>query len=420
MTPRARRTSIRTRLTAMYAVLFFLAGLLLVLACFLLVRHTLVIAHRTLADSPLFTVANKVLEDQPMLRDDDGRLITVAEFRAEVIAEQQRLHDEALRALLVQSLVAAGCVGVLAAGAGWLMAGRALRPLHRITATARTVAERSLDERIHLDGPQDELKQLADTFDAMLERLDRAFDGQRRFVANASHELRTPLTVSRTLIQVALARPDASEDLRTLGQALLEVNTQQRDLTDGLLALARSENMLAEVTDVDLAEVVGRVLQHAAPEAASAGIVLRAARTPATVPGDRVLLELLVRNLVQNGIRYNRAPGWVAVEIGRAGHDVTIRVSNTGPVVPAAALESIFEPFRRLGDERTGRGAGLGLSIVRSVAAAHHGRLSATPRRGGGLVVELTLPAYRVVSATSAADMPALRTTPPPSTSTAG
>ncbi len=396
----------------MYAALFFVAGGLLVLACYLLVRHTLVIAQRTLDESPLFNVANKVLLDQPVLRAEDGRLITVAEFRTQVVAEQQALHDDALRDLLVQSLVAAGVVGLLAAGAGWLMAGRTLRPLHRITTTARTVAERSLDERIHLAGPQDELKELADTFDAMLERLDRAFDGQRRFVANASHELRTPLTVSRTLIQVALTRPDASADLRTLGQALLEVNTQQRDLTDGLLALARSEHVLAEVTEVDLAEVAGRVLDQAAPEAAAAGIELRRTLEPVTVSGDGVLLELLVRNLVQNGIRHNGAPGWVAVDVSRGGP--TVRVTNTGPTVPETALETIFEPFRRLGDERTGRGAGLGLSIVRSIAAAHHGRLRTTPRRGGGLTVELTL------SSTSAADIPALRTTPPPSTSTAG
>jgi len=416
------RLSIRSRLTLMYGAVFFVAGALLVLACYLLVRHTLVIAQQTLVDSPLFNVADKVLLDEPVLRVDDGRLITVAEFRARVVAEQQQLHDEALRDLLVQSLAAAGFVGVLAGGAGWLMAGRALRPLHRITTTARTVAERSLDERIHLSGPQDELKELADTFDAMLERLDRAFDGQRRFIANASHELRTPLTVSRTLIQVALTRPEASADLRTLGHALLEVNTQQRELTDGLLALARSEHVLAEVTEVDLAEVTGQALEQAAPEAAAAGIELRRSAESVTVAGDRVLLELLVRNLVQNGIRHNNAPGsapgWVALAVGRSRQGATIRVSNTGPAVSESALEAIFEPFRRLGDERTGRGAGLGLSIVRSVAAAHHGRLDATPRHGGGLVVELALP-HRT-NATSAADLPALRTTPPPSTSTAG
>jgi signal transduction histidine kinase len=403
----------------MYAALFFLAGVLVVLACYLLVRHTLVVAQRNLGSSPLFTVADKVLLNQPMLRTDDGTLITVDQFRDNVLAEQQRLHDTALRDLLVQSLFVAGGVGVLAAGAGWLMAGRALRPLHRITMTARTVAERSLDERIHLVGPQDELKELADTFDAMLDRLDRAFDGQRRFVANASHELRTPLTVSRTLIQVALTRPDASADLRVLGAALLAVNVQQEELTDGLLALARSEHGV-EASGVDLAEVAGHVLAQAEREAAEAGIELRGHRQSATAAGDRVLLDLLVRNLVQNGIRHNHPGGWVEVATAGSSHGAVLRVSNTGPVVPAAALDAIFEPFHRLGDERTGRGVGLGLSIVASIASAHDGRLRATPRDGGGLDVELRLPAYVVASSTSASDMPAPRTTPPPSTSTAG
>jgi signal transduction histidine kinase len=379
------RASIRTKLTAMYAALFFVAGVLLVLGCYLLVRHTLVLAQQTLGSSPLFTVANKVLADQPMLRIN-GRLITVDQFRDEVLAEQQRLHEQALRDLLVQSLFAAGGVGVLAAGAGWVMAGRALRPLHRITTTARTVAERSLDERIRLAGPQDELKELADTFDAMLERLDRAFDGQRRFVANASHELRTPLAVSRTLIQVALTRPDASADLRRLGKALLEVNVQQEELTDGLLTLARSEHVGTGVAGVDLAEVAERVLAQASREASSAGVSLRGVRAPAVVAGDRVLLELVVRNLVQNGVRHNQPGGWVAVDtLGGV-----LRVSNTGPVVPATEVESIFEPFRRLG-ERTGRGMGLGLSIVASVVSAHDGRVVAVPRDGGGLVVEVLL-----------------------------
>jgi signal transduction histidine kinase len=379
----------------MYAALFFVAGVLLVVGSSLLVRHTLVLAQQTFGSSPLFTVANKVLDDRPMLRIH-GRLITVDQFRDEVLAEQQQLHEQALRDLLVQSLFAAAGVGVLAAGAGWLMAGRALRPLQRITATARTVAERNLDERIHLAGPRDELKELADTFDAMLERLDRAFDGQRRFVANASHELRTPLAVSRTLIQVALTRPDASADLRRLGKALLEVNIQQQELTDGLLALARSEHVGAGAAGVDLAEVAERVLAQAAREAAEAGVELRGVRRPAVVVGDRVLLELLVRNLVQNGIRHNHAGGRVSVDTG----DVLLRVENTGPVVPATEVDAIFEPFRRLGDERTGRGAGLGLSIVASIASAHDGRLLATPRAGGGLVVELRLPAHAAPSPT--------------------
>ena len=414
-----RAASIRVRMTLLYGGMFFVAGALLILAGYLFVRNALNAGITELGDSPLFNLAHKLLPDKPVLTGGDGSLITVDQFRAQLIAEQQDLQDGALSALLVQSLAAGGVVALAALVAGWVMAGRVLRPLHRITATARGVAERNLGERIHLTGPQDELKELADTFDAMLERLDRAFDGQRRFVANASHELRTPLAVSRTLIQVALGRPDASPDLRELGTALLEVNTRQRELTDGLLVLAQSTDTLADRTVVDLAEIAEETVESEG----DAGVEVCVECEPAPTLGDRVLLALLVRNLVANAVRYNRQGGWVRVRTGCAEGVAVLTVENTGPVVPADAVDGIFEPFRRFGAARAGdrSGSGLGLSIVRSVARAHDGTVSAVPRDGGGLTVCVELPAQDAgVSATSAAVLPALRTTPPPTTSTAG
>jgi signal transduction histidine kinase len=417
------RTSIRVRLTLLYGGMFFLAGALLILAGYLFVRHALAEGADALNNSSLFNLAHKVLPDKPVLSDGSGQLMTVDEFRARLVAEQQQVQDAALRTLLAQCLGAAGIVGVLALGAGWLMAGRVLRPLHRITATARSVADRSLGERIRLTGPPDELKELADTFDAMLERLDRAFDGQRRFVANASHELRTPLTVSRTLIQVALGRPDCPPELRRLGTDLLAVNTQQEELTDGLLALARSEHLHADDTAhnaLDLADIAREAVAGCGAEGATRRIRLAAEYRAAPTVGDRVLLGLVVRNLVLNAVRHNHEHGWVRVRTGGADGAAQLTVDNTGPVVPDEEIEEIFQPFHRLGASRTGAGAGLGLSIVRSVVHAHGGRVSARPRAGGGLTVRVRLPGQAGASATSATVIPARRTTPPPSTSTAG
>jgi signal transduction histidine kinase len=296
--------------------------------------------------------------------------------------------------------VALGVIGVAAGGFGWLLAGRALRPLQDITATARRVADRSLHERIALNGPDDEIKDLADTFDAMLARLDRAFDSQRRFVANASHELRTPLTINRTLIEVALDNPQASESLRQLGTALLAVNQRHERLIDGLLTLASSEQRITDPTPVDLADIVRRIATESQAAAQQAGVEIRTALASAPVAGDPALLERLAQNLIDNAIRYNLAErGWVAVTSGLDDGTAQLTVENPGPLVPTYELPSLFEPFRRLATtERRAtqggnHGAGLGLSIVRSVARAHGGDVHAVPRPGGGLTIHVRIPA---------------------------
>jgi signal transduction histidine kinase len=378
------RSTIRVRMTLLYAAAFFLAGAILVAVMYLYLGLSLdhQLSGRVASSGQL-----RSHEVPPALAD-------------QLQTQLRQGRDETLRAMLVASLVALGVTGVAAAGFGWLLAGRALRPLQDITATARRVADRSLHQRIALDGPDDEVKDLADTFDAMLERLDRAFDSQRRFVANASHELRTPLTINRTLIEVALDNPQASESLRQLSANLLAVNQRHERLIDGLLTLASSEQRLTDPIPVDLADVARHITSEAQAAAQQAGIELRPALVSTPVAGDPALLERLVQNLIDNAIRYNLADhGWVAVTSGLDDATAQLTVENPGPLVPTYELPSLFEPFRRLATtERRAaasgnHGAGLGLSIVRSVAHAHGGDVHAVPRPGGGLTIHVRIPA---------------------------
>jgi signal transduction histidine kinase len=381
------RSTIRVRLTLLYAGAFFLAGAILVAFLYIYLRQSL--EHQLTA---------RVASTEQLRAHEPHRVPPELVDRLQTQLQQDR--DETLRAMLLASLVSLGVVGVAAGGFGWLLAGRVLRPLQDITATARRVADRSLHERIALDGPDDEVKNLADTFDAMLERLDRAFDGQRRFVANASHELRTPLTINRTLIEVALDNPRASEPLRQLGTALLAVNHRHERLIDGLLTLASSQERLSAQGSVDLADVVGHVATEAHAAAQHAGVELRTTLAPAPIAGDPVLLERLAQNLIDNAIGYNLAEhGWVAVTSGLDEGTAQLTVENPGATVPTYEIPGLFEPFRRLATtERRatlsgGQGAGLGLSIVRAVAHAHGGDVHATPRPDGGLTVHVRLPA---------------------------
>jgi signal transduction histidine kinase len=390
------RSRIRVRLTLLYAGALFLAGAVLITLMYVYFDRSLGqhAARRAAATEQLTT---DFLDDAaPHGNPNVGRLHEALQ------GQFQRDRGELLGAMLLWSLASLGVVGVAAGGLGWLLAGRALHPLQRITATARRVADRSLHERIGLDGPDDEIKDLADTFDAMLERLDRAFDGQRRFVANASHELRTPLTINRTLIQVALDAPNVPESTRQLGTALLEVNRRHERLIDGLLVLASSDHELTEQTPVDLADVARRAAALSADAVREAGVELRTTLAPAPLLGDPVLLERLVQNLLDNAIRYNDTErGRVWITTGTADGHACLTVDNTGPTVPPGEIDGLFEPFRRLAstDRLTetdpappGRGAGLGLSIVRSVTHAHRGVVRAEPRPDGGLSIHVRIP----------------------------
>ncbi|MEU8798660.1 HAMP domain-containing sensor histidine kinase [Spirillospora sp. NPDC048819] len=388
------RMSLRTRLTLTYGVLFFVAGLLLLGVTYVLFGQQLSRGGNT---KFLATHTGPGPAESPALPDDNGRLM--AETRRLFEKERDELHDAATTSLVTQGSIALLVVGGAAAGFGWLIAGRVLTPLHRVTDTARRIAaspaaDRGLHERIALRGPPDEVKELADTFDAMVERLDRSFDGQRRFVANASHELRTPLTLGRALVEVAMHRASASPDVRQLGETLLQINTRHERLITGLLLLARSENEITTRAPVDLADVVAHVTSQTAREAKDAGVTIETDTAEAVTTGDALLLERVVQNLLENGLRHNTESGWVTISCRTQDDQAVLEVANSGPAVPPYEVPALFEPFRRLDADRivTAKGAGLGLSIVQSIVRAHNGTVTAVPRDSGGLHLTVTLP----------------------------
>ncbi|MEU2547963.1 HAMP domain-containing sensor histidine kinase [Streptomyces roseolus] len=384
------RPTIRIRLTLLYGGMFLIAGILLLSIIYVFTAQA--VTHN-LTQLPFKVVTGKV---QPTTSWCELPVQGTGEqLNAAVSACLKYQQDKALDDLLRRSLFALLGLSVIAFAFGYAMAGRVLSPLGRITRTARQVAGSDLARRIELDGPDDELKELADTFDEMLERLERAFTAQQRFVANASHELRTPLAINRTLLEVHLSDPGAPVELQQLGKTLLATNERSEQLVEGLLLLARSDNQIVERKPVDLAEVAERAVDQVHAEAEAKGVEIRGERAPVVVQGNGVLLERIALNLLQNAVRYNvPEDGWVEVTTEAQHGQAVLVVSNTGPVVPAYEIDNLFEPFRRLRQERTGsdKGVGLGLSIARSVARAHGGRISAEPREGGGLVMRVTLP----------------------------
>ncbi|MGC2997507.1 sensor histidine kinase [Streptomyces sp. G35A] len=385
------RPTIRIRLTLLYGGMFLIAGILLLSIIYLLAAQALHDGGSGQSFQVTGTNINISSDTCPQLNS-----ATTNDQLNEMLKRcnaAQRQH--ALDDLLSRSLGALLGLAIIAFAFGYAMAGRVLSPLGRITRTARAVAGSDLSRRIELDGPDDELKELADTFDDMLERLQRAFTAQQRFVGNASHELRTPLAINRTLLEVHLSDPGAPVELQQLGKTLLATNERSEQLVEGLLLLARSDNQIVERKPVDLAEVASQAVDQVHAEAEAKGVEIRGRREPAVVQGNGVLLERVALNLVQNAVRYNvPEDGWVEVTTEVQHGQAVLVVSNTGPVVPAYEIDNLFEPFRRLRTERTGsdKGVGLGLSIVRSVARAHGGHIYAQPREGGGLVMRVTLP----------------------------
>ena len=386
------RLTIRARLTLVYGGLFLVAGALLLAVTYLLVDRRLPTVYSvSRAEGQASGATSGTLDGSIVI---GGATVPIDDL-------PEHLRSTTLTSLLAQGGLALALMSCIALAIGWLIAGRALDPLHRITGAARRIAaasdaDRGLHERIDLVGPHDEVRELADTLNAMLERLDQAFDGQGRFVANASHELRTPLTLSRSLIEVAIRRRTASNDTRRLGEVLLEINDRSERLLDGLLTLARSGAEPTSRSYVDLADIVEHVVELVTAEAARADVAVTSSTTEAPVLGDAVLLERMVQNLVHNAVRHNVAEqGWarVATRISSVG-SVELVVTNTGPIVAPHDVPSLFEPFRRLDGTRLAAtpGAGLGLSIVASVARAHSGVVRAEPRDGGGLIVTVTLP----------------------------
>ncbi|MFB9472993.1 sensor histidine kinase [Nonomuraea salmonea] len=371
------KVSIRWRLTLTYGALVFGAAVALLLSMYAIVGASIGNEWPTLDTRGINPIDAAIAQNQWL----QAKEATVHNARGE---------------LLQSAVMALFGVGILALIIGYFVADRAMRPVARMTATARKLSESTLaHQRIALEGPNDELKELADTFDAMLTRLNVAFDTQRRFVANASHELRTPLTINRTVLEIALSDPAASEDLKALGRTLLEVNARNEKLIEGLLLLARSERELAVRKPLDVKEVAQTAVEQVAPFAAEHGVTVTTELVSAPTVGDPVLLERSVSNLLENAVKYNiPESGKVWIRTGMADGALVVQVANTGQHVPAYEVNSLFEPFRRLHADRvdSAKGAGLGLSIVRAVVQAHGGNVAAVPRDGGGLVVTIRLP----------------------------
>jgi signal transduction histidine kinase len=301
-----------------------------------------------------------------------------------------------LHQLLIESGVALGIMVLVSIALGYVVAGRALRPLRTITATTRDISASNLDQRLAVDGPDDELKELGDTIDGLLERLEAAFRSQRQFVANASHELRTPLARQRTLAQVALSDPQATEDsLRAAHERILASGEQQEQLITALLTLSRVQGGSVLQHAVDLAAVVSELLESREAEAEVRRVRVVPDLAPAALQGDRRLVERLVANLLDNALRHNVKGGTISVQTGSRSGRAWLVVANDGPVIKPGEVERLFEPFERLGAERTaaGEGFGLGLCIVGAVAAAHGATLRTVARPAGGLSIEVRFPA---------------------------
>lgn len=287
---------------------------------------------------------------------------------------------------------------ILAVGVGWLIAGRVLRPLRTITSTAREISATNLNQRLAVTGPDGEFRQLGETLDGLFGRLEASFQAQRHFVANASHELRTPLTAGTTVLQVALADPGASTAaLRSACEKALHWNEQQERLIDGLLTLASSERGIESWEPFDLATLARTAIAQYTSEAEREHITVTADLSPAPATGDPALAESLLMNLTSNAIRHNQAGGQVSVSTSAPEGRATVRISNTGPVVPPAQVDRLFQPFQRLGTQRLSRtsGHGLGLAIAGAIVSVHGADLTATPRPEGGLDITVT---FRTVS----------------------
>jgi signal transduction histidine kinase len=380
--------TVRLRLTVLYGLVFLITGAVLLTIGYLLVRNNLSPHGNIRAELQRLGLAppGSIFSGRPLLFAPGSPEASVAE------AIRAQLRADALHRLVVEYVLALGVMTMISVAAGWLLAGRALRPLRDITATARRVSGENLGERIALNGPADELKELADTFDGMLGRLDRAFASQRHFVAHASHELRTPLAIMRTEVDVALADPNASEgELRSMAEAIRETVDRCERLLESLLVLARSEGAPAREEPVDLSAVVADCVTDLRARAQEAQVDVRARLESTWTVGDPRLLERMAANLLDNGIRHNEAGGFLDVAASVQGAQIVLTVNNGGEVIAPEDTAKLTEPFRRL--ERGRGGFGLGLSIVRSVAQAHGGAVEVSAPARGGLRVRVTLPA---------------------------
>jgi signal transduction histidine kinase len=384
------RLTVRARLTLIYTSLFAMGGAVVVAVSYGLVAHLRVPGDSQQATSHRVVPGSfaALCQSQQSSAHPDPSILAKCSAAFQIQGAQHQ-RDLTLSHLLSYSLITLGVVIALAAVLGWILAGRALRPVQQLTAAARAASEHNLSARVGARGPRDELRQLAETFDDMLGRLQAAFESQQRFIANASHELRTPLTVMRTTVDVVLGNPDSTlGDLRGMATDIrAEVDRAER-LIAALLILARNERGLTVHEKVDLATVSEDVLDSTA----LGDRRVHAALDPAVISGDPVLTERLIANLVDNAVRYNSPTGEIWISTGCSAGSSALTVANTGPIISPGDADRIFQPFERLEDRTSREGFGLGLAIVSSIASVHHGAVCAHPRTDGGLSVTITIP----------------------------
>jgi signal transduction histidine kinase len=408
------QTTVRWRLTLLYGAVFLVSGAVLLTVTYVLVDHAPIsrepgglfvnsqsgpaagFAKQSTVSRPATAKPHTALPGdfsqlpsriRQVLRSSEGQTAI------RIVGAKQRVAD--LHQLIVESSIALAIMAILSAALGWLVAGRVLRPLRTMTATAQQISEANLHQRLALDGPRDELRQLADTIDRLLARLESAFDAQRRFVANASHELRTPLTSARALLEMVMSDPHATvATYRSTCQQVLEESEEQEQLIDSLLALAQGERGIDRHDLLDLAAVTEDALCGYRARAGERGLRVDTSLASAHLTGDRRLVERLVANLLENALRHNVPDGHISLVVRSDRGAAELLVTNTGPVVPAEEIPRLLQPFQRLGAARAGRreGFGLGLSIVAAIAGAHHAQLDAQPVPGGGLAVRVRFP----------------------------
>ena len=383
---------VRTRLALLYAALFLVSGSALLALTYGLVAASLpapaTVPAPGLDKNQLAKLSVACKQKNP----DPGTVLACKRaFDAGAGAATQSVRQRTLDSLLLYSLLGLGVMTVASGGLGWYVSGRVLRPVRAITETARRASDQHLGERLALTGAQDELKELADTFDDMLERLDQAFAAQRRFVANASHELRTPLTVMRTAIDVALAKPNrTTQQLEDMAARVRRSIDRAENMIEALLVLAISDQGVTSSELLDLSAVAEDALELAAPGITRLGLTVDADLAPAEAAGDQQLIERMVWNLVDNAVRHNEPGGWIRITTGRCPGGAVLRITNSGSVVPPAAVPTLSEPFRRI-DKQPEDGAGLGLSIAQSVSIAHGAQLDIHSQPEGGLDISLIL-----------------------------
>ncbi|WP_181772501.1 sensor histidine kinase [Amycolatopsis pittospori] len=382
--PRLKPSRVRLRLTALYGLLFVFSGAVLLAITYLLVANSprenfTFVTQRPGGGAP--TVTDQAPADMPA---------SAAERQAQAVVR----HEEELRVLLVQSGIALAIMTVISIVLGWLVAGRVLRPLRTMTESLQQISARTVNERLAAEGPRDEIKDLSDTIDGLLGRLESALDAHKRFIANAAHELRTPLTVQHALLEETLIDPAGSlPAFRATFERLLVLGRQQGRLLESLLTLASSERGVEHREPVDLAVLTEQVLQVSRPAARHRDVRIEARVAPALTTGDPALVERLVANLVDNAVGYNVPGGRVEVSVETQGAYAVVSVSNTGKTIPAEQVERLFEPFQRLDRTAGPEGRhGLGLSIVRAIATAHDAAILAAARPDGGLSVRVAFP----------------------------